>query len=221
MVTYDVTWQSQAEDVEVLTADDLHVPTTVSVKYRARASELYRLHTEIGPNYYQKIIRPDFVTLVRSAFANHEHNNLARQSPAIEDSVEFRLKRTLDTMPIDIGSVAIEHINFDKEVTSSISSKLVKEQQAEQKAFEIKIAEQDSEIMRTMAQGKADAIRIQAEGEAAAIVLKARAQSEAQLEITNTLTRDYLQYKAFDGSATRYYFVPVGKDGLPLLVNTE
>jgi len=28
------------------------------------------------------------------------------------------------------------------------------------------------------------------------------------------------QYKAFDGPATRYYFVPVGKDGMPIIVDT-
>lgn len=35
------------------------------------------------------------------------------------------------------------------------------------------------------------------------------------------LTKDHIQYKAFDDSSTRYYFVPIGRDGLPLIVNTE
>jgi hypothetical protein len=29
------------------------------------------------------------------------------------------------------------------------------------------------------------------------------------------------RYKAFDNDATRYYFVPTGKDGLPIILNAE
>jgi hypothetical protein len=51
-------------------------------------------------------------------------------------------------------------------------------------------------------------------------IIKGKAQAEAQQAIAKTLTKEYLQYKAFDGSATRYYFLPTGKDGLPVFINT-
>jgi regulator of protease activity HflC (stomatin/prohibitin superfamily) len=219
MIAYDVTWQSKNESVEVLTADDLHVPTTVTVTYRPKAEELYRLHTEIGPTYYSDVISPVFVTLVRSEFAKHEHNNLARKSPEIEKEVVSKLRRALKGKPLEIDSVAIKHIRYEKRVTKSISEKLAKEQLVEQKKYELEIAKQDAEIARTQAQGRGDAIRIKAEGEARAIVIKGKAQAEAQEEITKTLTKHYLQYKAFDGNSTRYYFLPTGKDGLPIIIN--
>ncbi|MBL8969789.1 MAG: hypothetical protein JNK56_04375, partial [Myxococcales bacterium] len=34
-----------------------------------------------------------------------------------------------------------------------------------------------------------------------------------------TLTPRYLQFKAFDQRNASYFFVPMGKDGLPLIVN--
>ena len=40
------------------------------------------------------------------------------------------------------------------------------------------------------------------------------------MEISKTLTKQYIELKAFDNPATRYYFVPTGKDGLPLIINT-
>lgn len=221
MVSYDVTWQSRDENVEVLTADDLHVPTTATVTYRPVAERIHELHIEIGPTYYEDVISPAFVTLLRSEFANYKHNNLARESPKIEREVLSKLKVALQGKPLDIDQVAIAHIQFDKAVTKSISEKLVMEQEAEQKTFELEIAKQDAEIARTNAQGRGDAIRIQAEGEAQAIVIKGKAQGEAQEAVTKTLTTEYLQYKAFDGTATRYYFVPIGKDGLPLIINAE
>ncbi len=219
MITYDVTWQSKDENVEVLTADDLHVPTTVAVIYRPKAEELYRLHTEIGPTYFKDVIGPSFVTLVRSEFARHEHNDLARKSPEIEREVLSKLRQVLEGKPIEIDNVAIKHIRFEQRVTKSISEKLAKEQLVEQKKFELEIAKQDAEIARALAQGRGDAISIKAKGEAQAIVIKGKAQGEAQEAITKTLTKQYLQYKAFDGGSNSYYFVPIGKDGLPLIIN--
>ncbi len=218
-VMYDVTWQTKDETVEILSADDLHVPTSVSVTYRPKVEELHRLATQIGQDYFNEIIRPVFLTLVRSAFSQFNHNDLARESPAIENKIREGLISRLAEMPVEIDQVAITHIEFDRDVTRAISEKLMMEQRAEQKVYEIKIAEQDAEIDRIRAQGMGDAIRIQAEGEAQAIVIKGQAQATAQGAITATLTKGYLQYKAFDGSSTRYYFVPIGKDGLPIIVD--
>ncbi len=55
-------------------------------------------------------------------------------------------------------------------------------------------------------------MRVTAEGEA---------QAEAQQAINKTLTKSYLQYKPFDSDATRYYFVPTGKDAMPVILNTD
>ena len=221
MVAYDVTWQSKSERVEVLTADDLHVPLTATVTYRARPREIYALHTTIGPNYYEDVINPVFVTLVRSEFSRFNHNDLARKSPDIEQNVLANLIASLEGKPIDIDRVSIKHIQFDTDVTKSISAKLVKEQEVEQKRYEVAISEEEAEMERATARGRGDSIRIEAEGEAQAIILKGEAQAKAQAAVGQTLTKQYLQYKAFDGESTRYYFIPTGKDGLPVIVNAE
>ena len=217
---YDVTWQSKSEPIEILTADDLHVQTTVTVTFRPNPAKLYDLATQLGEDYYEKVIRPPFMTISRSEFAKHEHNRLAKDSPAIESDILAKLQAVATGKPIEIGRVSIDHIQYDRAVTEAISAKIATEQQVQQKELEVKVAAQDAEIARTRAQGQADAVRINAEGEAKAIIIKGEAQGKAQTSITQTLTPEYLQYKAFDNSATRYYFVPVGKDGLPLIVNT-
>jgi regulator of protease activity HflC (stomatin/prohibitin superfamily) len=221
IVTYDVTWQSQTESIDILTADDLHVKTSATVTYRPRMEELYRLQTEIGPAYYQRIIGPNFVTLTRSEFARHAHNDLAKDGPQIESQVLKQLREAIAGKPLEIDRISIKHIEYDQGVTNSISAKLATAQRMEQKEFELKIAERDADITRTTAKGRSDARRIEAEGEAAATVLQGRAQAQAQSEITRTLTPSYLRYKAFDNDATRYYFVPTGKDGLPIILSTD
>tara|TARA_B100000965_G_scaffold280561_1_gene238416 strand:- start:1072 stop:1956 length:885 start_codon:yes stop_codon:yes gene_type:complete len=221
MVIYDVTWQSRDEEVAVLTADDLHVPTTVTVTFRPESKRLHDLHTLIGPTYYEDVIRPALVTLARSEFALHKHNDLAREGPKIEQEVLKKLRELLKGKPLELEQVAIKHIQYDQLVTRSISDKLAMEQKAKQKEFELKVAERDAEIARTRAKGISDAVAIRAEGDSKAIVLRGEAQAKAQEAIDKTLTQKYIQYRAFEGDNTRYYFVPIGKDGLPLIVNAE
>lgn len=218
LITYDTTSQNKDEVVHVLTADNLHVPVTVTVTYHPRKNELYKLHTEIGPDYYSKILGPAFITLVRAEFSKHMHNNLANESPVIERIVREKLDAIADSHALDVDQVAIRHIDFDDTVTAAISRKIATRQQAEQKAYEVQIAERDADIARTAAQGRADATRIQGQGDAAAIIARGTAQAEAQEKIGKTLTPAYLQYKAFDNKAASYFFVPMGKDNLPFVL---
>ncbi len=219
IITYNVTWQTKEETVHVLTAESLHIPASVAITFRPKDRDLYVLHTEIGENYYRDVIRPAFVTLVRNEFSEHTHNKLAQGTPEIESNILRRLQKLLANKPLEIDNIAITHIEFDDAVSNSISNKLAKEQVSKQKRFEISIAQQDAEIMRTKAQGVSDAIRIKAEGQAQATILKGKAQATAQKSITQTLDEKYLQYKAFDGDKTRYYFVPTGKNGMPIIID--
>lgn len=221
IVAYDVTWQSKSEDVEILTADNLHIRTKVTATFRPDRARLYELATQIGREYYNQVIRPPFVTLARSEFAKHAHNKLAEESPLLENSILAKLREAVSGKPLEVDRVSIDHIQYDPSVTKAISNKIATEQLAEQKLVEVKVAEQNAEIARTQARGQADALQIIAGGEARAIVLKGEAQATAQSAITKTLTPSYLRYKAFDSNSTRYYFVPVGKDGMPIIVNTE
>jgi regulator of protease activity HflC (stomatin/prohibitin superfamily) len=218
---YDITWTSKTEEVEALTADSLHVPVKVTVTYRPRRAELPRLATELGRSYYEQVIEPSFLTLTRAEFARYRHNELGLNSPAIEQSIADKLRSVISSKPIEIDRVAISHIQYDGHVTAAISEKRAAVERVDQKASELLIAAQDAEIARTAARGQADALRINAQGQADAIVVRGEAQARAQDEIGKTLTTSYLKYKAFDNDSTRYYFVPVGKDGLPIIVGTD
>jgi regulator of protease activity HflC (stomatin/prohibitin superfamily) len=217
---YKTTWQSRTEEVHVLTEEALHILVRVTVTYRPKTADLYQLAQTIGPHYYSQVIRPPFVTITRTEFSWHKHNRLGQDSPIIESDILKKLQAALSDMPIVIARVSIDHIEYDRQVTDAISDKIATHQKAEQKVYEEDIAKENADIARTNAQGQADAEDIQATGDAKAILVKAKAKAQAQMEISKTLTKQYIELKAFDNPATRYYFVPTGKDGLPLIINT-
>ncbi len=221
VVVYDTTSRTRDEEIHTLTADNLHVPVTIAVTYHPLREEVYKLHTEVGPAFYEKLLGPALITLTRAEFSKHMHNDLARESPVIEQVVHDRLQESTKGYHIIIDQVAIRHIDYDDTVTQAISRKIAVRQQSEQKKYEVDIAQRDAEIARTTAQGRSDATRIQAEGDAAAIVARGKAQAEAQDAVTKTLTPEYLQYKAFDNHNASYFFVPTGKGGLPIIVDAK
>lgn len=220
-VSYDVTWQSKSEPVEVLTADALHVATRVTVTFRPDRARLYELATQIGRGYYDDVIRPPFVTLTRAEFGRHAHADLAKDSPLIEQRIVAALREAIGNRPLQVDRVSVDHIEYDPTVTKAVSAKLAMQEVVAQKKYEVDVAEREAEIARTQARGQADAIRIRAEGEAQAMVIKGEAQGKAQSAISKTLSTGYLQYKAFDNAATRYYFVPTSKSGLPIILDGE
>jgi regulator of protease activity HflC (stomatin/prohibitin superfamily) len=219
LIVYDITSQNRDEVVHVLTADNLALPVTVTATFHPQREHLYELHTQIGQSYYEKLIGPAFITLVRAEFSKHQHNDLAKESPVIEKTVHDRLNEIAASHFITIDQIAIRHIDYDDTVTSAISRKIATRQQAEQKVYEVQIAERDAEIARTAARGRADSTRIQAEGDAAGILARGAAQAEAQEKLGKTLTPAYLQFKAFDNKDASYFFVPTGKEGLPIIID--
>lgn len=219
IIVYDATSQTRSEVVDILTKENLHVPVTVAVTYRPDKANLYDIHTKIGPEFYAKLIGPAFVTLARNEFSHHEHNLLADEGPLIEQTVLDKLRKIAAPHHIIVDQVAITHIDYDETVTQAISRKVSTRQQADQKRIEVEIAARDAEIARTTAQGTSDAVKIQAEGEASAIVARGKAQAAAQEAINKTLTPRYLQFKAFDNKAASYFFVPTGKNGLPVIID--
>jgi regulator of protease activity HflC (stomatin/prohibitin superfamily) len=103
-------------------------------------------------------------------------------------------------------------------VATAIEQKQAKEQEKEQKEFELTIASKDAEIARTRAKGEGDSIRIRAEGEAEGNRIRAAGQAKAQETISQTLTSAYLRYKLYDSPNSKLILLP---DQLkaPILIN--
>ncbi len=205
MVKYNLQWQTYNENVAILTEDELHINLTVSVTLRPIESELPELELEVGQDYYNNVVRPEFISITRNVFSNYEYSVVSPKSPEIEDIIFNRLLESAKGKHLEFDVVTVDHIVYPTVVTSAVNRKLAVEQDREQKDYEIEIAEKEAEIQRIRAKGQRDAQKI----------------------IDSGLTTLYLQYKALevqDRLATspnaKFYFIPTGKDGLPIIVDS-
>jgi len=221
VLTLSVQWQNFTEKVWVLSEDDLHIQVDTSVVIRPISRDIHKLILEIGRDYYNRIVKPELLTVVRSTVANYTMVEIPEKSPEIEARILEKLREGIQGKYIELDNVTINHIDFTDAMLKAIEEKLAKEQVNIQKDFEEKIAAKDAEIERIRAKGRADALQIMARGEAEAQKIRAEGQAEAQKVIDKTLTPMYLQFKAFDSPNTKYIYVPTGKDGLPIIISPE
>jgi regulator of protease activity HflC (stomatin/prohibitin superfamily) len=215
---YDVKWQSFTENIDALSADDLQVLVKAVIILRPLDKEVYFLAQEVGSDFYARIVRPEFMAAVRSVVSGYPMVTVPEKSTEIASKVQAVVVEKLKGRHLEIQSIALADVDFPQIVLNAIEQKQAKEQQKEQKEFELVIAEKDAEIARRRARGEGDAIRIRAEGEAEGLRIRAIGQAKAQEVITKTLTPEYLRYKLYGSENSKLVLLP-DKLNVPILLN--
>ena len=215
---YDVRWQSFTEGIDALSADDLQVIVKAAIILRPIPEEVYFLAHEVGSDFYPRIVKPEFLAAVRSVVSGYNMVTVPEKSAEIASKVQAVVVEKLKGRHLAIQSVALADVDFPQIVLSAIEQKQAKEQEKEQKEFELTIASKDAEIMRTRAKGEGDSIRIRSEGEAEGLRIRSIGQAKAQETITKTLTAEYLRYKLYDSPNSKLVLLP-DKLSVPILVN--
>ena len=215
---YDTRWQSFTEKVDALTADDLPVTVYAAITMRPIPDEIYFLAQEVGPDWYKQVVRPQLLSAVRGVVANYTMVTLPERSSEIGNKIEAVVVEALKGRHLDIYSVALSEMEFSQMVLKAIEQKQAKEQEKEQKEFEVVIAQRNAEIARIQAKGEGDSLKIRADGEADSLRIRATGQSQAQEIISKTLTPDYLRFKLYESPNAKMIIVPESLK-VPLIVS--
>ena len=215
---YDIRWQSYTENVDALSADDLQVLIKAAIILRPIPEEVYSLAHEVGSDFYTRIVKPEFLAAVRSVVSGYTMVTVPEKSSEIASKIQAVVVEKLKGRHLAIQSIALADVDFPQIVLNAIEQKQAKEQEKEQKEFELLIAARDADIARTRAKGEGDAIRIRADGEAEGVRIRAMGQAKAQETITKTLTPDYLRYKLYDSPNSKMVLLPDNLN-VPILVN--
>jgi len=217
---YPVQWGSFTEEVDALSSDDLQVILKSAIIIRPIPEEIYFLAQEVGSNWYPKVVRPELLSAVRSVISGYQMVNIPERSTEIAHKIQGVLEEKLKGRHLEIRSIALADIEWPKMVLEAIERKQAKEQENEQKEFELVIAQKDAEIARRRAKGEGDSLRIRAEGEAESLRIRAEGQAKAQENISKTLTPEYLRFKLYDSTNSKFVLLPNNMN-MPLLFNAE
>jgi regulator of protease activity HflC (stomatin/prohibitin superfamily) len=197
---FDITYSTHAEKIQTTSSEGLQLALHIAVIYRPVLAELYELDSEIGLNYYDEVIGPEFRSAARGVFARHSYQELLRKNEQIEDEIEADLRRRVTGKHVEISSVTLEHIQYAEDLARSFEQKLAAEQeairaktlmeseavrrklelehQAEQAKIRADAALREKQQETELAKAQAELDRVKAQSEAEKRVIRAKSEAE-------------------------------------------
>jgi regulator of protease activity HflC (stomatin/prohibitin superfamily) len=197
---FDVTYSTRTEQILTTSSEGLQLQLRIAVIYRPVVSELYDLDSEIGLNYYDEVIGPEFRSASRGVFAHHSYLELLKNNESIENEVEESLRRRSAGKHVDIGSVTLEAIEYAPQIIKAVTEKLAAEQdaarqktlleneaarhkleltaQAEQAALKAEAALREKRQEAEVSKAQAALDKIREESQASTRIIRAKAEAE-------------------------------------------
>jgi regulator of protease activity HflC (stomatin/prohibitin superfamily) len=210
MIVYPVQPKTYVEKLEVITRDDLTVEVIASIRIAPIQAKIYNLHTEIGAGYYMNIVKQDFRGAIKNAFKEYPMTQVSKNFENIEKEIRTAITPKLLARYIEIDDINIDDINYNKTIMEAIQNKLVKEQEVETMKYEMNTEKKRNEIERMNAQRDAE-IKL----------IRAKAEAESLRLVNSQITTKYIQLKAMENPNNKVIYLPIGRDGLPVLLNLD
>jgi regulator of protease activity HflC (stomatin/prohibitin superfamily) len=174
--TYDLRWNAHEEEVHIHSKDNLHLNVTLAAVVRPIPAELYQLETEVGPRFYEELVRPAIFAAARDASARFTHLQIATQTHEYEEAVQGALTEHLKGKHLELEAVAVQHFDLPPDVEAMAAKKAAAEQQLVIRDVDLRLAEREAQL---------DQNRRKAAVETAGLEKRLRAQQEldqAELE---------------------------------------
>ncbi len=126
---FDVTYSTAQEEIKTLSLEKLPIELHLALKYRPVVSELYALATEIGTNYFDEVVGPEFRSASIGVLAQVSYQDLQKDIANIEDLVEKELRRRLKGKHVEVASVLIEKIQYAPEIMEAYRLRTVSQEE--------------------------------------------------------------------------------------------
>ena len=194
------------EHAEVPSREGLNVVLEVSCLYHLQADKADQVYRQIGTHYDEVVVKPQFRAAIRGITVKHEAKDLYTSSrELITNEIYQDLEGDLRKRGIVVESILLRAIQLPKSIVEAINSKLAADQEAQRMEFVLVKEKQEAERKRIEAQGIQDFQRIISQG------LSDQILRWKGIEATRALAE----------SQNSKLVIVGGKDGLPLILNTE
>jgi len=206
MYVYDARIHELKQNVKVLSKNGLTINVRVSVRYYLLKDEVPLLHQRVGEDYESKVIIPSTISSVREVIGGYKPEELYTTARHVmQDEILIGTIEETGRLPIIYSDMIIEMIKLPDMINKAIENKLRQQQQFLEYQFRINKAEREKQRKKIEAEG----IQIY------------------QDIIKKSLSEDLLRWQGIQAtkdiaeSKNAKIVIIGGKDGLPIILNTE
>jgi prohibitin 1 len=204
MELMNVRTQEVFEHAEAPSREGLNIVLEVSCLYHLNPQEAVTVYRQIGPNYREIVVKPQFRSAIRGVTVRHDAKDLYTSSrEMITNEIFEGLVTDLNKRGIMVENILLRRIQLPQSVVEAINSKLAAEQEAQRMRFVLAKEEQEAERKRIEAQGIQNFQRIVSQG------ISDQLLRWKGIEATSHLAE----------SSNSKVVIIGGKDGLPLIFN--
>lgn len=199
--------QELKETMEVPSKEGLAMLLEVSVLYRLDPTKARNVYKEIGTNYVNVLLIPNFRSVVRDATASNDAKTLyTSQRAVLATKIQTDLASLVASKGVIVESTPLRKIGLPNELSIAITEKLQMEQASQKMHFVLEKETQEAERKRIEAQGIHD----------------------FQAIVTQGISDPLLRWKGIEATEllakspnTKVIVIGSGKDGLPLIMDTR
>jgi prohibitin 2 len=201
--------KGQSDTLWAPTGDGLKVGLDLTVRYRPDPDRVPDLHTTVGPEYQEKVVRPQIRNIARMVVSEYAVMDIyGKTRAAIQRQMFDRLKGMFAADGIVLEDVLLRNVASSQDFEKAVESKMMAAQKVQEMEFHVQ-----------QARMRADARQREAAGEAAAFETVTRAIEK------NPRLLDYLWINKLADNV-KIVVVPRGQEGFvlqpgPLLSDDE
>lgn len=161
MYIYDVRINEAFENMEVLSSNGLNIKVELSFRFRPKADKIGYLHDEIGPDYLERIIRPEIRSATREIIGKYLPEELySSKRETIQVEIFERTSQAMQDKHLFLDAVLIREVALPQTLKDAIERKLKEEQASLEYDFRLDKERKEAERKIIEAQAKAEANRI-------------------------------------------------------------
>ncbi len=207
MIIYDSRYNEAFEKMEVLSKNGLNIVVDLSFRYRPIAQEIGYLHDEVGPDYIERIIRPEIRSATREVIGKYLPEELySTKREAIQDEIFQRTSQEMEEKHLYLDAILIRQVKLPATLEEAIERKLKQEQESLE--YDFKLEKERKEAERK--------------------IIEAEAKAQANRLLSASLTDKILQDKGIDATLelanspnSKVIVVGSGESGMPLILGNQ
>ena len=199
VVKMDNRVQKQTVKLACFSSDIQEVNMSYTINYQIRKADAMTLYSTVGVSYYNTVVSPNIAEAVKVATARYTAEELVGMRDELANAIELILSDKLEQYNIEVVSTSIEDMDFTDAFTDAVEAKQVAQQN------KLK-AQTEAEQRVIEANAAAEVRKVQADAEAYELLARAEAEAEANRKISESLTRDLIDYayaQRWDGKLPR------------------
>lgn len=157
LYVYDLRTMSNDEVLNVIASNGLQIKIDATIRYHLLPDQIVALQTQIGPEYYDKILAPLLRSDARRVFGRYTPEEIySTKREVIEREIREGLEAKLDGKHIALEAVLVRNVELPEAIRRAIDEKLAAEQEVLKMKYVLQVAQAQADQKRAEAAGIAD-----------------------------------------------------------------